>query len=90
MIVNFIFIIQHFRFERISAVIIGAICGILTADLGSGVVHWGADTWGSVELPIVGKVSLGTYLVIVLNVYTHKNNSKCLIAYFIELFATIS
>uniref|UniRef100_A0A336LYN7 CSON008494 protein n=1 Tax=Culicoides sonorensis TaxID=179676 RepID=A0A336LYN7_CULSO len=55
MIVNFIFIIQHFRFERISAVIIGAFCGILTADLGSGVVHWGADTWGSVELPIIGK-----------------------------------
>lgn len=56
MIVNFIFIIQHFRFERISAVIIGAISGILTADLGSGVVHWGADTWGSIELPIIGKV----------------------------------
>lgn len=38
-------------------VIAAALCGIFTADFGSGLVHWAADTWGSVELPIVGKVS---------------------------------
>lgn len=49
--------------ETLSHVIFSAICGILTADFGSGVVHWAADTWGSVELPIVGKVRLSKNMI---------------------------
>lgn len=49
--------IRYFRVERMGIVIAAALCGIITADFGSGLVHWAADTWGSVELPIVGKVS---------------------------------
>ncbi|XP_029727181.1 plasmanylethanolamine desaturase 1 isoform X1 [Aedes albopictus] len=54
-VINLFLILKHFRLERISKVVVAALFGILTADFGSGLVHWGADTWGSVELPILGK-----------------------------------
>lgn len=65
MMVNFFFIVIHFRMENLSTIVIAALCGIITADLSSGLVHWGADTWGSVELPIIGKVIVICVITIV-------------------------
>lgn len=41
-------------------ILLSTVAGALLADFLSGLVHWGADTWGSVELPIVGKVRMLT------------------------------
>lgn len=36
--------------------------GILAADALSGLIHWFADSYGSVDLPIVGKVMIVLFL----------------------------
>lgn len=55
MIANFFCFLLKFKWDNVSTVVVAAICGIITADFSSGLVHWAADTWGSVELSIVGK-----------------------------------
>lgn len=55
-ILNFIFLVTHLKLKNISSILVSATCGIITADFLSGLVHWIADTWGSVELPLIGRV----------------------------------
>ena len=57
MIVNLYFMVAYFNYEHLPSILLAAVAGIFTADFASGIVHWAADTWGSIELPVLGKVS---------------------------------
>ncbi|XP_052539839.1 plasmanylethanolamine desaturase isoform X3 [Tympanuchus pallidicinctus] len=52
---NFYNLLFYLRLEHTPSIIVGIFAGVITADFLSGLFHWGADTWGSVELPIIGK-----------------------------------
>ena len=42
-------------------IIPAAIIAMLCADLVSGLVHWGFDTWGTVNTPVVGRLAIRTF-----------------------------
>ncbi|XP_018010972.1 plasmanylethanolamine desaturase [Hyalella azteca] len=54
-VVDLYFMVAHFNYERLPTILLAAFAGIITADFLSGLVHWAADSWGSIELPVLGK-----------------------------------
>lgn len=47
-------LIINFHVSNIRYILLGSVCGILSADFISGLVHWAADSWGSIDLYVVG------------------------------------
>ncbi|XP_071959215.1 plasmanylethanolamine desaturase 1-like [Antedon mediterranea] len=54
-IFNIFQLVYHFSIENWAAPFAAALFGIVVADFLSGFVHWSADSWGSIELPILGQ-----------------------------------
>src|ERR1700758_153743 len=68
-------------------VLTAVLLGYLAADLVSGLVHWAADTWGSVDLPILGPAVLRPFrehhrdqLAITRHDFVETNGNNCLIS----------
>jgi hypothetical protein len=68
-------------------VLSAVLVGYLAADFVSGLVHWAADSWGSVEMPIIGKALLRPFRehhvdqeAITHHDFIETNGSNCLIS----------
>lgn len=53
--ISFIRICNLFFFQNIWVFLCSSVLAMFVSDFFSGIVHWGADTWGSLDTPLVGQ-----------------------------------
>jgi len=54
-------IFPHLKLQNSWIIVVSCVLAMTLADLVSGLVHWGADTWGTLDTPLVGKTFIRSF-----------------------------